>query len=73
MLSSAADLVGMCLLVVAVWKMCWFPIFSDISRFYFDQIARKELTVINDTNKLLKLDKRGNLEIIHVGFFKRSV
>jgi hypothetical protein len=49
-----------------------FPISSDISRFYSDQIVRKDFTVINGTYKLLKWDKSGNLVIIYVSFFKRS-
>jgi hypothetical protein len=49
-----------------------FPISSDISRFYSNQIVRKEFTVINGTYKLLKWDKSGNLVIIYVSFFKRS-
>jgi hypothetical protein len=34
--------------------LCLFPISSDITGFYFDQIVRKELTVVSGTYKLLK-------------------
>jgi len=55
MLSSAADLVGMGPVVVAVWRICVGFQYSPMSLFFrFDQIVRKELTVIKGTYKLLK-------------------